>query len=262
MAIYKTYREAVLANGSTKGVFTTRDDWCGGEGLVGHFMIEDELKSPEVGRGGWKECDPADHLETLEDFRDSDKKLMPGDIVTLKPGGVLTLSESLMEVWSTQGDGDDKRFVLQAADDQVETPEEKEAFDAIDTTPNQVGPLSCSEKPNNSEWNGKGLPSVGVEFDFSSNGFSWESRVMLFNDGITCLMAHRDHSANRWHYKCDDPDLHFRKLETPEQREEREVIEQMYFDIGGDLNELGTELCDNDALSVIEALYKAGYRKQ
>ena len=41
---------------------------------------------------------------------------------------------------------------------------------------------------------------------------------MLFNDGITCLMAHRKYPANRWHYKCDDSEMRFRPLQTERER--------------------------------------------
>lgn len=38
-----------------------------------------------------------------------------------------------------------------------------------------------SEKEKTKEhWNGEGLPPVGVEFNFSTNGREWEERVMLF----------------------------------------------------------------------------------
>ncbi len=68
------------------------------------------------------------------------------------------------------------------------------------------------------EWSGEGLPPVGVEFEFSQNGISWAERVMLFNDGITCLMASKKHPGNRGHYKSDDPSLLFRPI-----RSEREL---------------------------------------
>lgn len=80
------------------------------------------------------------------------------------------------------------------------------------------------EEPAAPEWNGEGLPPVGCEFEFSYNGCSWEERVMLFNDGITCLMAHRKYPANRWHYKSDDPDVQCRPLRTKEQRDREEVV--------------------------------------
>ena len=82
----------------------------------------------------------------------------------------------------------------------------------------------ASKEPIETEWV-DGLPPVGWEFEFSYNGVSWEERVMLFNDGITCLMAHRKYPANRWHYKSDDPDIRCRPIQTPEQRQREELVD-------------------------------------
>lgn len=80
-------------------------------------------------------------------------------------------------------------------------------------------------KPVAPEWDGSGArPPVDTAFEFSTNGQSWEERVMLFDDGITCLMANRKYPANRWHYKCDDPGWDCRPIRTPEQREREEII--------------------------------------
>jgi len=68
-----------------------------------------------------------------------------------------------------------------------------------------------------SDWNGEWLPPVGAEFEFSANGRCWAKRVMLFNDGVTCLMADLKYPSNRWHYKSNDPDLHFRPIRTAEE---------------------------------------------
>ena len=69
------------------------------------------------------------------------------------------------------------------------------------------------------DWHKRGeFPPVGAQFEFSYNGSSWDERVMLFNDGITCLMAHRKYPANRWHYKCDDSEMRFRPLQTERER--------------------------------------------
>jgi len=98
------------------------------------------------------------------------------------------------------------------------------------------------------------LPPVGVEFEFSANGKTWEERVMLFNDGITCLMAHKQYPVSRWHYKCDDPDILYRPIRS---EEDKAVDEMMKF-----------APVDNGSMAGIacqyltRALYRAGYRKQ
>lgn len=70
------------------------------------------------------------------------------------------------------------------------------------------------ERPSN-VWNGGCIPPVGVPFEFSyDGGDNWWERVVVFNDGITCLMAHSKYSVNRWHYKCNDPYILCRPLKT------------------------------------------------
>ena len=75
-----------------------------------------------------------------------------------------------------------------------------------------------TERARMNKWNGEGLPPVGVDFEFSYNGKSWEERTMLFNDGITCLMAHKKYPSSRWHYKSDDPDMHFRPAKSDREK--------------------------------------------
>ena len=78
------------------------------------------------------------------------------------------------------------------------------------------------------DWHEKGeFPPVGAEFEFSINGSSWDERVMLFNDGITCMMASRKHPSCRWHYKCDNPDMRFRPLQTERERVVKAWIEKL-----------------------------------
>lgn len=245
MAIYKTYKEAVLANGSTKGVYEKLRN--------GGFQFG--FLEP----GQWKECDPADHLESLEDFRDSDKKLMPGDIVTLKPGGVLTLSESLVEVWGTQSDGDDKRFVLQAAADQVETPEEKEAFDAIDTTPQQAESLSKNEWKNGDTLLWKNGNGEFLECNTGRYiGYDYEDDFHVF-------VMTDDGAAYRVGYAHSDG---ITRPETPAEREERERLEsarELYLFAnkamqGADIvNHYNFEQSECIWLALVD---KTGYRKQ
>ncbi|WP_278366894.1 hypothetical protein [Marinobacter salarius] len=83
---------------------------------------------------------------------------------------------------------------------------------------------STDAKPDAPEWNGEGArPPVNTAFEFSANGEFWEERVMLFDDGITCLMAHRKYPANRWHYKCNDPGWDCRPIRTQAERD-REAL--------------------------------------
>lgn len=83
---------------------------------------------------------------------------------------------------------------------------------------------TVDKKPAAPEWDGEGArPTVNTAFEFSANGEFWEERVMLFDDGITCLMAHRKYPANRWHYKCNDPGWDCRPIRTQAERD-REAL--------------------------------------
>lgn len=68
------------------------------------------------------------------------------------------------------------------------------------------------------------VPKVGEDFLYSSNGVSWKPRTMLFDDGVTMLMACKKYPANRWHYKCGDPDVKFRPIPDPEQQRRDELL--------------------------------------
>lgn len=107
MGIYKTYQEAVLANGSIKGVyvgkykhlFYTNDSW---RGIAVIF------------------CDPADYLESVADFQARGKLLALGDDVVSVTGRVIRLDQCC-EVWNSPSNTHDQRFVLQAAADNEDT---------------------------------------------------------------------------------------------------------------------------------------------
>ena len=62
------------------------------------------------------------------------------------------------------------------------------------------------------------LPPVGAEFEFSRDGIKWEELVMLFNDGITFLVASKTCPTARWHYDCNYPGLRFRPSQTERER--------------------------------------------
>ncbi|MZR63817.1 hypothetical protein [Alcanivorax sp. DP30] len=102
------------------------------------------------------------------------------------------------------------------------------------------------------KWSGPedGLPPVGVEFEFSLNGMSWDDRVMLFNDGISCLMALKNYPASRWHYKCDDSDIRCRPLKTEKERVVEAVLASGALHDFMDLDEIAEALYDAGALKM------------
>jgi hypothetical protein len=115
----------------------------------------------------------------------------------------------------------------------------------------RAGSLINRPETQTTQWSGPqdGWPPVGTEFEFSTNSVSWDERVMLFNDGVTCLIASKKYPANRWHYKSDDPDMLFRPIQT-----ERDKAIEAAVKI---IEETG-RMCEEDTAV---ALYDAGLLK-
>jgi hypothetical protein len=169
----------------------------------------------------------------------------------------------------------------------TQTPEEKEAIDLIDTTPHQyemskfksnpVIQLSIDEidKFSGNEWNGEGLPPVGVECDFFGvedtcngkveiyhiddnkvmflgriEGYPSESTINNFKEGRD-LMA----------FYVREGDRAFRKPETPQQREEREREELADTACENMFGE-SIQNCRPDVAATVRCMIDAGYRKE
>ena len=139
----------------------------------------------------------------------------------------------------------------------IETPEEKEALDAIE----QV------------EWNGKGLPPVGVECEFMCEGFWGDSHyhwcifLGLLSDGSYAIEFNHPTSPKRVTCQCFDPQCtKFRKLETPEEKKERERIESAKHLYSKHCKEVRHPVKDLDNNSVLLNAWlvivdETGYRK-
>lgn len=124
----------------------------------------------------------------------------------------------------------------------VETPEEKEAFDAIGKDEWDGCWLKNGDKP---EWDGEGLPPVGTECDILhqerddiviGRGKIYHidgSKVFILSDFIKnypeeSTIKAFDSSLNLYVMWINDGDVRFRKLETTQQREDRERLEAAY----------------------------------
>lgn len=81
MGIYKTYQDAVIANGSTKGVYTD-DNRFYTDGTEGKYC------DVEI-------CNPADHLESMADFYGRGFELVDGDNYTSVTGKAYTVGVQL-----------------------------------------------------------------------------------------------------------------------------------------------------------------------
>lgn len=242
MKLFKTYEEAVISNGSTKGVYKNE--------ITGEFC---HLTGALEGMSAyWEGCEPCDYLETLAAFYARGLKLVKGDKYADRKGNVVNVETYNLTGANTPMPEDKNRFVVKASVYDIENPEEKEAinkipnqttidamnsqseqecfnsaFDmlaAIDMTPQQVESLSSSEKPNSSEWkNGDSLLWENGNGEFLECntgryiGYDYEDDLHIFV--MTKGAAYRVGYAYRDGIK---------KPETPEEREDRERLEAAY----------------------------------
>lgn len=218
MGTYKTYKQAVLANGSTNGISTD----------CNQFFTDSNLST-------FKPCNPVDYLETLESFLVSGKRLCKKDTVINDDGSIYILNDAEdIDDWSLYDVNDDNRFILQAAADQTETPEEKEAFEAMTgAKPQQVESLVKSD------WDGEGLPPVGVECVFTPDNTKWGfNYVEPFNGAVLHYEGEQFvFMLNHEKYNLDDSMIivsridkgEFSNPETLAEREERERLEAAYY---------------------------------
>lgn len=249
MSIFKTYKEAVLANGSTKGVYINL--------MTGWFQLD--ISHP----GSWVECNPVNYLESLESFLASGKRLVDGDLTTYLNGAVKSVENP--KIMNTFADSQNQRYVLQAAADQVETPKKKEAFDAIDTTPRQV------ESLGNAGWNGEGLPPIGERFcvdDYDTVmlcKYSSEYVVVgemtgeQYPEGVEVVIDLKQ-----------TPNRKFCKPESQAEREERERLEAAYDLYCASVNAIALPVMPYNVFitstfqvaSMLAIVDKTGYRKE
>jgi hypothetical protein len=121
----------------------------------------------------------------------------------------------------------------------TESPEEREALDMIGTTSKQVESLSNdSELPNSSEWDGEGLPPVGVECCFTPDNNLWgfastdtySGEVLRYEgEQFVFLLSHDKYNIRPCHLIVSRTDKgEFSKPESPEQKAERERLESAY----------------------------------
>lgn len=273
MGIYKTYREAVVENGGTKGVYKTGSKGGGHPDYRGCFRIDEPAL---LGNTTWVECNPADYLETLGSFLASGKRLVRGDLVIYLNGDVKPVENS--KIMNLPVDSQEQRFVLQAAADQIATSEEKEGadnipnqitidainslnekesycstsdlFDAIDTTPQQVESLA---KP---EWKNGDSVVFGKD-DRSGVYIAYDA----YNEG------HVVYSGGDYFYVLSGD---FSQPETPAKREKRERLEAAYDLYCASVNAIALPVMPYNVFitstfqvaSMLAIVDKTGYRKQ
>lgn len=189
-----------------------------------------------------KECNPAGHCMTVEQFLKDGHKFVEGDLIINVNGAVNEVRNDEGEIFNKSGISElnNERYILRSAalENQMnidnlatQTPEEKEALDLIDTTPHQYE----MSKFSGNEWNGEGLPPVGVECEYKDGDDWYEVKVNYLSEWFIVIEALK--SQSKWidikgteisfdHSRFDD--LKFRKPESPQQREDRERLEAAY----------------------------------
>ena len=177
MITFNTYQEAKIANPESEVCING----------VGQFKCGDESI-------GWFRCNPDDYCMTVEKFLADGHKFDFDDYALTSDGCVDCISVcSVLAAWNGKMNGPafDKYkngFVLLAAAlNQTETPEEKEAFDAIDQpkpkhTKEEVKPSNASGYTNSSECKASAILTL-VEKTYGSGALFAVADVLEKYDG-------------------------------------------------------------------------------
>jgi len=232
MKIYNSYQEAKIAN-QEKDIFSLQGKYtCGGY----------EPLHPDSQGCYLTHCEPSDYLMSVAMFLDSGYKISAGDTFIDTDGKVETMTE-IDALNNCINDDDNKRYILKSAwiKDKIptESPQEREALDMIDATSKQVESLANdSELPNSSEWDGEGLPPVGVECCFTPDNNLWgfastdtySGEVLRYEgEQFVFLLSHDKYNIRPCHLIVSRTDKgEFSKPESPEQKAERERLEAAY----------------------------------
>ena len=210
---------------------------------------DQEIKTDNLGNFfvsvGHTTCNPADYCMTNNKFLVEGNKIVAGDIVLDESKVVTVKNGEDIHTYNSIVSGEDATFILKAkALEEIkttptETLEEKEVLDAIETKAaegleligGKVG-LDIHEdfrgEVEQAEWNGEGLPPVGVEcecFDFDAN--LWVSAVALNakteSGEVAVASINESGKFAKLFWGCK-----FRKPESPEAKKEREELEAAY----------------------------------
>lgn len=124
--------------------------------------------------------------------------------------------------------------------------------------------MQFCESQESVEWDGEGLPPVGVECEWIGGGLHYGDW------GLVVVRAY--HGDYAWIEKLRDNSIdtvrnpaHFRPVETPAQKSARErdnAVVDMYVECGGDSSDIGHETMDTEMYLNCQSLYDAGYRKE
>lgn len=126
--------------------------------------------------------------------------------------------------------------------------------------------------PKQDEWDGEGLPPIGVECEFTPDNTWWGfnyiesfAGIVLHYEGeqFVFMLKHEKYKLKSRMIIVSRTDKgEFSKPETPEQKAERERLEAIH-EMVDDFNDSDTDYnLRGKVAKVCAALYDAGYRKQ
>lgn len=226
--IYKTYKEAVIANCSVKGIHCAM---ISNDGRGGVFGLEKDFSSITKNT---LPCYPSGYLQTLADFLESGMSLTKGDLLINTMGQVCSVNHP--SAMGMPVEMNKNRYVLDAmaykSFDELAREHDNETNQAyemgIDNTAKQVESLAnLPESPDGSEWNGEGLPPVGalvvMRYTHDSNAVTHSIKVKYAS-----LKHCIGETARGLEMHFNIGDYQYETTETPAEREERERLEAAY----------------------------------
>lgn len=229
MKFYKTYQECKIANPNSEVIQRNGDAM---------FLPVDNSELITMLSGGIH-CKPSEYLISVKDFFDKGHVFLVGDYFLNQHGQVIEVGKRYEDGIVIMPDeanyripgSDEHCYILRASAMEIPTqsPEEREALDMIDTTSKQVDSLA---KGGPAEWDGKGLPPVGVECEKIFDGISQIVTPLYYDDHKSGMVMfyYRDsgNSVGSDYDWCLVENCIFRKLESPEQKAERERLEAAF----------------------------------
>ncbi|AUR96480.1 hypothetical protein NVP1225O_28 [Vibrio phage 1.225.O._10N.261.48.B7] len=238
---YKTYQEAKIAMPLACIIHDTGND---------RFFGMPSREGTTLTNDGCKFAEPQDYCMTVEKFLADGYKFVEGDILLGTNNNLVTVGlEYTVDIANVESMRDFKRYILHSAalenqmnidkvETQTEHQEEMSAFksnpviqlsidelDKFDREPDSAF-ASINDAADSAEWNGEGLPPVGVEcrvlLDCSGK---WKLCDILFSSKESVVVVKLKSGAE---IALDPFASSFRKPETKQQREDRERLEAAY----------------------------------
>jgi hypothetical protein len=230
MTTYNSYEAAKIANPDSE-IWASKLARCGRDNIFGTKVSLAELTN------NYFKCNPADHCMTVEKFLADGNKFVEGDVIFNtypRPTVDFICDADLNNYNELDEEDDDKRYILRAA--------------------------ALEEKPSEKvEWDGEGLQTVGVECWFNFKVAHPQKCKVKYIGKTVCVYE----SADGNEYSTLISEVAFSKIETEQQREDRQRLEaayDLYCEWRGEMHEsfYAFKRCNHDNwLSIVD---KTNYR--